>query len=326
MQLKSFLGVYLLALTVCPKAFSQTEAPAVSLTNGLISAEILLPDGEKGYYRGARFDWAGVIRSLEYKGHSYFGQWFDRYDPQLHDAIMGPVDEFREPIGFEEAKAGGEFIKIGVGKLKKPDDGKYSFGKKYEVTDTGVWDMVQQKDHIVFSQELKPVNGYGYRYEKTVRLKPNEATLVLEHRLVNTGTRRIETSTYNHNFFMIDDEPTGPGITTSFGFDVSAQGRGFGDLATAAGRTVEFKRPLQKGENVYSEDLRVARNQPTPYVFTIENLKTGAGVNVSGDTPIDAMVYWACATTACPEPYIALALEPGEARSWEISYTFYVKN
>ena len=37
----------------------------------------------------------GGTTRLEYKGHSYFGQWFPRYDPKLHDSITGPVEEYR---------------------------------------------------------------------------------------------------------------------------------------------------------------------------------------------------------------------------------------
>ena len=50
-----------------------------------------------------------VIQSLKMKEHEYFGQWFPKYDPKLHDAIMGPVEEFvynEMALGYDEAKAG----------------------------------------------------------------------------------------------------------------------------------------------------------------------------------------------------------------------------
>src|SRR5262245_41916524 len=70
------------------------EPPQAEITNGIVRARLYLPDPQDGYYRGTRFDWSGQISRLEYKGHNYFGKWFDRYDPKLHDAIMGPVEEF----------------------------------------------------------------------------------------------------------------------------------------------------------------------------------------------------------------------------------------
>jgi hypothetical protein len=58
-------------------------------------------------------DWSGSIANLEYPGHSYFGQWFLKYDPSVRDvaymadmngyaagrasANVGPVEEFTGP-------------------------------------------------------------------------------------------------------------------------------------------------------------------------------------------------------------------------------------
>jgi hypothetical protein len=302
---------------------TQVNPPEAVISNGLIRAKLYLPDKENGYYRGARFDWSGVISSLEYKGHTYFGQWFDTYDPTLHDAIMGPVDEFREPLGFEEISAGGEFVKVGVGTLKRPDGANYSFAKKYELTNPGIWKVNTGSDRVSFSQELKGPRGFSYVYEKVLRLAPDQAMLVIEHHLSNTGSRQIVTSTYNHNFFMIDQEPTGPNLTTTFDFEVEAHGRGFGELVIAERKKVTYLSRVPKGQNVFSADLKKQKGVPVPYAFALENTRTGAGVRVRGDKPIDTLVYWACSTTACPEPYLNLSLKPGESTRWEIRYEFY---
>src|SRR6187549_2635799 len=74
-------------------AASAADAPEASISNGIIEARLYLPDAQNGYYRGTRFDWSGVIYSLRYQGHEYFGTWFERYDPKTHDAITGPVEE-----------------------------------------------------------------------------------------------------------------------------------------------------------------------------------------------------------------------------------------
>ena len=62
-------------------------APQATISNGMITAKLYLPDTANGYYQGTRFDWSGVFASLTYKGHEYFGPWFDRYDPKIHDSI-----------------------------------------------------------------------------------------------------------------------------------------------------------------------------------------------------------------------------------------------
>ena len=107
----------LLALTLAC-SLRAAEAPSADISNGEIQAKLYLPDAENGYYRATRFDWSGVIASLAYKGHNYFGQWFEKYDPKINDAISGPVEEFLTDgtgLGYADAKPGGTFIKIGVG-------------------------------------------------------------------------------------------------------------------------------------------------------------------------------------------------------------------
>jgi hypothetical protein len=78
--------VFCLSSGLAPGDFAAAFPQAV-ISNGLIRAKLYLPDQHQGCYRGARFDWPGVITSLEYKGHSYFGQWFEHYDPKTHDSI-----------------------------------------------------------------------------------------------------------------------------------------------------------------------------------------------------------------------------------------------
>ncbi len=60
--------------------------PQAEISNGLVLAVIALPDETNGSHRGTRFDWSGMITSLECQGHKYSG----RHDPLVHDAITGP--------------------------------------------------------------------------------------------------------------------------------------------------------------------------------------------------------------------------------------------
>src|SRR3974390_2796609 len=49
---------------------SGTDFPRTEITNGQLHVKLYLPDAKGGYYRATRFDWSGVIASLEYKGHN----------------------------------------------------------------------------------------------------------------------------------------------------------------------------------------------------------------------------------------------------------------
>jgi hypothetical protein len=298
------------------------DFPSARITNGLITATLHLPDAEKGYYRGTRFDWSGVIPDLQYAGHRYFDIWNPLpYDPTLHDAITGPVEEFTA-IGYTEAVPGTEFLKIGVGSLIKPDDKAYAFGRKYEIKNPGKWKVRKKKNRVEFTHTLSDATGYSYEYHKTVRLVPGKPELVIEHSLKNTGSKAIEASTYNHNFFVIDGEPTGPTITTTFPFEASAEGKGFGTIAEAKDRAIIYNRTLEKGENVFTAGVQGFGPTRQDYNITIQNTRSGAGVRIRGDRPLEKLVYWSCPTTSCPEPYIRLSARPGETIHWNINYEF----
>src|SRR2546423_4478391 len=125
------------AASVVP-ASALDNLPHRDISNGIISAKVYLP-GEGGFYRGTRFDRAGVVAHATYKGQDYGQYWFSSYSPAVHDFMWqngqvtvstasgaaGPSEEFTV-IGFDEAGMGGKFLKVGVGILKR-DTQTYDF-------------------------------------------------------------------------------------------------------------------------------------------------------------------------------------------------------
>ena len=45
-------------------AMMAAEPPVVEISNGTIRATVYLPDPVNGFYRGTRFGWSGVVRSI----------------------------------------------------------------------------------------------------------------------------------------------------------------------------------------------------------------------------------------------------------------------
>ena len=326
--MKKTIG-FLLAFILFIQSVVAQDFPQVEITNGIIKSLLYLPDTAKGYYRASRFDWSGVTARLEYKGHNYFDVWNPApYDPKLNDAIMGPVQEFRPALGYEEAKVGAAFVKIGVGSLRKIQEPSYRFGFTYDIVNPGKWKVQQSKDQVSFTHELVDASGYSYLYTKTVQLAKGKPVMILQHSLKNTGSKPIETSVYNHNFFVIDNEPTGPNIKTSFPFEIKEEegnpaNRGF-DIVETRGKSIVYNRELKKGETVFSPGLQGFRPVAEDYNITIENTKSGAGVKITSDAVIDKLVYWACPTTACPEPYVKLSVAPGKEVKWKYMYEFFL--
>jgi hypothetical protein len=310
---------YLSGLTIA--AMPLMKFPQKEISNGLIQAKIYLPDTKEGYYQGQRFDWSGNMPSLKYAGHEYFGQWFSNYSPEIHDVIMGPVEEFTSP-DFEVTKPGENFLKIGVGVLTRPDNKPYSFARTYMVVDHGTWNVEAKADQVLFTHELddKP---YSYRYEKSVRLVKDKPELFLIHALKNTGSKTIETSVYDHNFFIIDNQPVGPGYSITVPWDIKGTGQGIGELAEIKRNQILFLRNVNNGENVFFSPLEGFSASPEDYDFRIENKLAGAGVRITCDQPIEKLNFWCCYTTLCPEPYIKIKVDPGKEFTWKIHYEFY---
>ena len=69
------------ALRAQERTARDTMPPQAHISNGQIKATLYLPDPERGFYRSTRFDWSGVIASLEYNGHQDHGPWFTGSDP-----------------------------------------------------------------------------------------------------------------------------------------------------------------------------------------------------------------------------------------------------
>jgi hypothetical protein len=297
-------------------------APQAEISNGAISTVVYPPDPQTGYYRGTRFDWSGVVASLRWNGHEYFGQWFDKYDPRIHDAISGPVEEFLTGdagLDYAEAGAGDLFVRIGVGAVRKPAEASYQRFATYEIVDAGERSLTRGRDWIEYVHELRDAGGYGYVYRKRLRLVND--TLVLEHQLRNTGRKPIATSVYDHNFFTLDRQTTGPDIVVRFPFAPVAS-PALAGLAEVRGNEVRFLEEFANGQTVYTE-MTGFGSTPRDYDFRIENRKTGAGVHITGDRPLSKLVFWSAWKTVCPEPYIDLSLAPGQETSWRITYQFY---
>ena len=297
------------------------RAPQAEISNARIHATFYLPDAQSGYYRGTRFDWSGVVAALEWNGHHYFGQWFERYDPTLHDAITGPVEEFLTDggLGYDEAKPGERFVRIGVGALRKPDESSYRRFATYTIVDPGTWTVNKGADWIEFVHQVKETAGYAYTYRKRARLVND--SLVLDHHLKNTGRNAIVTSVYNHDFFMLDNQPTGPNIVVRFPFAPRATSD-LKSLAEIRGRDFFYLKEFERRQTLQTE-IEGFGATATDFDFRVENRKTGAGVRQTGDRPISKIVFWSAGITVCPEAYVDLRVEPGKESSWRIAYEFY---
>jgi hypothetical protein len=307
----------LLAMTAAPVAAA--DVPTKVLSNDTIHITIRLPDAKTGFYRGTRFDWAGVIGPVEVHGKQLFLPWKETHNPENNDDITGPCDEFgmHSPLGFANAKEGGRFVKIGVGELTKGTDGEYAFWKKYAIAKAGEWSVTEKAGALHFRQNYSGDLGYGYVYLKAIAPAPHGFTI--RYNLVNSGTKPIETDVYNHNFFNVAGASTGKGFAVEFPFvpKLKEPRERFAELTKLDQKTIAFTGELDQG-SIYT--LLEGFDAAAPASFAIR----GGGIRmiVTGDKPLSKMALWGVKRTLCPEPYIAIKLAPGESTTWQWRYGF----
>src|SRR5215510_6911496 len=239
-------------------------SPEATISNKQLNVKMYLPDPVNGFYKGARFDWSGIINKVELGNHTFYGQWFSKIDPTVRDvsykdddilvsvntSAMGPAEEFQTPLGYDNAKEGDSFVKIGVGVLKKRDDTRYAFANLYDIIDHGKWSMNQTANSIEFTQELSDMaTGYGYLYKKTIRLLDDKPEMVIEHSLKNTGTLPIKSLLYDHNFTLFDNLPTSD-ISVTVPYEIKSTRPPDAAAATITGNRFAYSKAVVNQERV----------------------------------------------------------------------------
>lgn len=302
----------------------------VPISNGLITAQVY-PPGENEAYRGTRFDHAGVVFHVTYKGQDFSTYWFDRFVTDPRDtgkysggtvppccSVSGPVEEFGA-VGFAEAGMSGRFLKPGIGIFKRDNDDSLKF-PTLPVLNEGKRSFKATKASATFTQDIRDPSGYGYHYVKTVRLVPGKAQMVIEHTMTNTGSKPIETTVYCHNFLTLETGNAHATLTAPFNITPDAPFPP--ELTAVDGKTQHYLAPIPPGQTV----MRLLNGfgaSASDYDFTVRNTATGFGQRIRGDQPIVKINMWSIPATFSIEPYIAISIKPGATQRWTYTYDFF---
>lgn len=276
--------------------------------------------GRDAYYRGTRFDYSGIFSSLTFQGTEMTGEWFERYDPFMHDAVKGPSEEFT-PTGFDQCAPDEGFLKIGVGVLRRPDDAPYDRFRLYEIIDPGTWEVETTPDTIIFRHTLDHA-PWHYTYIKEIRSSRQEKSsfsFTISHSLINRGTP-LAGEVYNHNFFTFGRLETTPDREIDFGFRPEGTWRAVYDSVGLTDGGIRFTRPLVRGQSVYMGDLHAAGSATTPYDIRLRERSNGREVRISSDAAVSRIVFWSNHRIACIEPYTPFEIKNGETFSLAIRY------
>jgi hypothetical protein len=120
----------------------------------------------------------------------------------------------------------------------------------------------------------------------------------------------------------MDGQPTGPGLVFTAPFALTAARPPDPAFAEIAGNRFVYKKELQIGDQVAS-GLQGFGPTAADYDFRIENARTGTGVRIRGDRPVSRMVLWSIRPTFAIEPFVSIAVKPGEQFTWTYTYDYY---
>jgi hypothetical protein len=348
------------------------EAPASSYSNitlssldGDLNIVVYLPAGlkpdEPAYYRSTRFDHGSMIGNIHYKKHSLFGAdtWRRPHNGNWPESGVGLASEFgvgddgdfcyfqcgwarvndvtNGLLGYQQAKIGESFLKLGVGELVKgtcptcDSTEDYKFNSPYLFARQPEWKIVLMGADSVSLEHSAKLHGKGYKLQKDVQLTNN--VLSIKSTLTNLGNEAFATAWYSHNFFTCDDEPIGPGYSATFaikGTDhqplyqepgtwswstpLEQFGKVTGRLTTIA---LKMVRTLDPGVRIKTE---FENDGSTKGAFSLEGCNMRIESKIleveTGSVPMYAYNLYVERDTLSPEPQILIRLQPGQTTSW----------
>lgn len=270
---------------------------------------------QDGFYEGTRFDRSGVFKSLLFRDREMCGEWFQSYSPTMHDAVLGPAEEFApmpvtpcpSPVIPGPDRGSHTLLKPGVGIIDIGPE-PYDRFKLYRIVDPGRWEV----DGMRFRHILE---GY-YDYTKEI-VVTGENSFEIRH--CYKAFSAYEGDVYNHNFFTMGKMETGPSRKIDFPFRPEGTWRAQYDSVGFTDSGISFSRYLKEGESVYTGNIHEAGKEGMPYEMTLS--EGPLSVHIKGDVHVFKTVLWANHRIACLEPYNKISLAPGQAFCWSIEYT-----
>lgn len=345
-------------------------AVSVYLPKSLANLASSAVPGDQVFYESTRFEHGSMIGSIRRKGksgashHELYGAnlWRAPHDPHSPEGGVGLASEFgvgddgdfcqyrcgwngvndvtNGVLGYQQARNGESFLKIGVGELIKGSCAScditegYKFNSPYQFASEPLWSMNQPSvDKLVLEHEAH-LKKYGYRIQKDISLEDD--TLYVTTTLTNLGTEPFSTAWYSHHFFSCDGRSIGPGYELTMDLKEnprsmyeepglggwSTQLRDYAEVTAEEDDTitVDMVRAIPPGTRIKAEFLKDKR---TTGAFALK----GCGTYIEEDmpevlgTPNDPVPMYGFnlymeAGTLSPEPQLLIQLAPSHSKTW----------
>lgn len=278
----------------------------LSIAHAGLRVDLLDPTAE-AYHLGERFCAGGYI-------------W------QVHDERAGPLlsgpegpeprpDPFNGhglPESFRDRSRrgekwlwqGDEALAPGAGTLRRTPDG-------VTLVEPCVWHLDVQPTHAEF-RTRHAAAGFACEVERTVALTGR--TLRSRSRITNHGDHTMRFEWFAHPFFALDAAgamrvrlPATASLPPDTGFELD-----HGTLQPSRRYIGKDDGAFALLEGVTGEPLQV----------TVSHPRLPEGIVFRTDFPLSECPIWVNGFTFSIEPYQVLTIAPGEAMTWELTYTF----
>ncbi len=271
-------------------------------------------------YDFSRFDRTGKITGLSFQGIPVTTlERTDRVNPAHYG--RGLYNEFgiETAIGFEQTSPGEWFHKIGVGALRKMER-PYLFSDPYE-TRPARFETELHADKIRVKCQSENLNGYAYLLTKEFILQENR--LVIHYQMHNTGSKRIDTDEYVHNFLGINNEPIGKDYVLGFPFKLTEEAFqqlvNPEDIMDFRNNEVNFQKSTE--EQFFVSHLNGKKSIPAHWELL--HLKSNIGIRETGNFETDKVNLWGWTHVVCPELFHNISVNPGSGVDWSRTFEFY---
>jgi hypothetical protein len=317
----------------------------IILQNNRLKVEVAAPGTG---YRGTRFDWTGFITQVTLDGtHTYCVP--ESYTEGQGTGGVGLCNEFGidMAIGYEDARPGDLFLKLGVGLLQKPDTTEYSFTRPYPIVFPAPVEIQADDEQVRFTMEAEKCRGYAARLTKTLCIQENR--LEADYLLENTGSLEIETTEYVHNFIGINSQNIGPAYCLRFPSPIQLENLGpmlrpmlpkflrkiLPEATQDRALTYLFMR-RQRVLSIQDEDISFRSMPKQPFYcrlvgavqsdqpqWRILHMPSGVGLKETDSFAPGRVAVWGTTHVLSAEIFMNITLKPGESKSWTRTWEFF---
>lgn len=273
---------------------------------------------------GFRFDHAGMITEVVLDGRT----WFCASEPKnlSHPTSggRGLCNEYRCDL-CEGTAVGEYFPKFGVGLLRKEEEGRFVFHRKYRDRVPFPVDVTHDGRQVVYVTQPLECQGYALRTTKTVTVEENTVTMTILAE--NVGEETISMEEFCHNFISID----GMAIGSDYRLELpQCPDLGRERLNNRSGTRPGSMRGNGRGltfceYSAIDTDLAI---DPTliadevPFHWQLSHLGARASVACREGFRPSMIAIWAVDHMCCPEIIHGFELPPGQTHEWTRQWRF----